>query len=385
MKRIGYLLILIFAAIQVNAEDIIVFRNGSVAKGKVIEVGVSEIKYKKSSNPKGPSYAIPKTDVLSINYDNGEIESFDNVVSKQSEEPNIATSGDNNQSLCYQYNQAYPTRQDFQKPSGETNYAYIYWGIGDESILISKDIEINFEMNKSAGYEVGFMTELYPYQIAITNRTGKPVYIDLGNTYRVFDDGVNKTSEVWYDGKSYIENREKSNNSGLALGAVTGVLGIGGVLGNLANGISVGHNSGSSLSVDKSGQRIIGIGPYGRITLPAHLSAVDTSVKESYELMEVESTKKIKNQIGLSIKKWELKKYKETDLPWKYDFYITVSNDSEFRSYQMYPIHLYARALYGVGKLEKLTSVDFSGDVHFNSLYDIDDNTKFVFSRIRFK
>jgi len=77
MKRkllIGLALIAI--ATNLNAQDVITLQSGEQERGKVEEVGTTEIKYHKESNPNGPIYAISKSDVLKIEYNNGYIDEF---------------------------------------------------------------------------------------------------------------------------------------------------------------------------------------------------------------------------------------------------------------------------------------------------------------------
>ncbi len=63
--------------IGVCARDIIVLQNGDIINGFVTEVLTNEIKYKKASNPDGPVYTVEKKEILSIMYENGEIEKFE--------------------------------------------------------------------------------------------------------------------------------------------------------------------------------------------------------------------------------------------------------------------------------------------------------------------
>lgn len=58
-------------------------RNGDIIEVKVIEVGVSEIKYKKCEHLDGPIYSILKSDVFMIKYSNGEKDVF-----KEDSKPN---------------------------------------------------------------------------------------------------------------------------------------------------------------------------------------------------------------------------------------------------------------------------------------------------------
>ena len=65
-----------------HAQDVIVKTDGNTIATKVIEVGQSEIKYKKFNHQDGPTYTILKTDVSYINYENGERESFGAAATK---------------------------------------------------------------------------------------------------------------------------------------------------------------------------------------------------------------------------------------------------------------------------------------------------------------
>lgn len=92
MKKVIILLLCaIFSNNSSFAQDVIVKKDGSTILSKVIEVGSSEIKYKKIGKPDGPLYSINVSDVLSVNYESGEKESFENVV-KDDNKKDIAES-----------------------------------------------------------------------------------------------------------------------------------------------------------------------------------------------------------------------------------------------------------------------------------------------------
>lgn len=61
------------------AQDILVLHDGSTIQSKVVEVGTSEIKYKKWDNLDGPIYSISRKDLLSLNYQNGTKETFEEI------------------------------------------------------------------------------------------------------------------------------------------------------------------------------------------------------------------------------------------------------------------------------------------------------------------
>lgn len=74
-------LFLLCIAGTVIAQDVIVMKDQSTVMSKVLEITSTEIKYKKWNNQDGPIYSISKSEILSINYENGEVEIFNNNVS----------------------------------------------------------------------------------------------------------------------------------------------------------------------------------------------------------------------------------------------------------------------------------------------------------------
>ncbi len=63
--------------------DNIILKNGEEISGKILEIGITEIKYKKCENINGPTYTIKKSDVLMIRYSNGTKEIFTTESSKE--------------------------------------------------------------------------------------------------------------------------------------------------------------------------------------------------------------------------------------------------------------------------------------------------------------
>ncbi len=88
MKKIIILLFIFSSALTVSAQDVIVKKDGSTVLSKVIEIGTTEVKYKKWNNQNGPNYTILKSDIQAINYENGEKETFGNEVATQPEQFN---------------------------------------------------------------------------------------------------------------------------------------------------------------------------------------------------------------------------------------------------------------------------------------------------------
>ncbi len=76
MKYILLFILFICSSNIIKAQDTLSMRSGENILVKVIEVGTSEVKYKKIDNLNGPVFSILKSDLLVIKYENGTKEDF---------------------------------------------------------------------------------------------------------------------------------------------------------------------------------------------------------------------------------------------------------------------------------------------------------------------
>ncbi|MDR0831206.1 MAG: hypothetical protein LBN95_14025 [Prevotellaceae bacterium] len=98
MKKIFIILGLLFVANGVWSQDKIITKNKEQISAKVLEIEELIVKYKKFDNLEGPTYSIKKSDIVTIIYQNGNIENFNDkkqpVVENQldriiEQEPNL--------------------------------------------------------------------------------------------------------------------------------------------------------------------------------------------------------------------------------------------------------------------------------------------------------
>lgn len=71
MKKLIFLAVLSALCFSVKAQDIIVKKDGSTIKAKILEVSKTEIKYKSYDNQTGPSFIISSSDVDVVKYNSG--------------------------------------------------------------------------------------------------------------------------------------------------------------------------------------------------------------------------------------------------------------------------------------------------------------------------
>jgi len=77
MKQLLMSMTLTLISFYLYSQDVIIGNDGTSEVAKVLEVGESEIRYKKFSNLEGPSYTMPLKDIARINYENGSSDEFE--------------------------------------------------------------------------------------------------------------------------------------------------------------------------------------------------------------------------------------------------------------------------------------------------------------------
>jgi hypothetical protein len=95
MKRLLSTIPFILVSALVFGQDLIVLKNGDDIPGKVLEVTQDEVKYKKQSNPDGPTYTIDKDFVFFVKYANGEKDMFSEAPEPVQSTPSNAPSSSN--------------------------------------------------------------------------------------------------------------------------------------------------------------------------------------------------------------------------------------------------------------------------------------------------
>jgi hypothetical protein len=98
MKNLFLILLLIGSSSIIKAQDTLSMRSGENILVKVIEVGTSEVKYKKLDNINGPLFSILKSDLLTIKYENGTKEDFSNI---KTNSPDLFMQGQNDAIINY--------------------------------------------------------------------------------------------------------------------------------------------------------------------------------------------------------------------------------------------------------------------------------------------
>lgn len=287
------LLSMLLSLASVNAQDMIVTRNGDVIQAKVTKIGTTEVDYKKWSNQDGPTYSIAISSILAINYQNGEKEAFENVSANgKSQTTKSETDGQQsivqvkpedlspeakaaNDVLIAKYNALVEldiTKKQEGKIGDKIYSASAIYGIKNNSLITNDDIELGFvtghllqrKKTEPVEWKEGHGDLNQALQLSVRNKTNRTLYVDLGNSFFI---SLGQAT-CYYVPSSTTTTQGASNGGSVNLGAVTGALGIGGVAGTLANGINVGGGSANSTTSTTYSQRVIAVPPMSSVNLP---------------------------------------------------------------------------------------------------------------------
>lgn len=342
--------IAIGATVVTMYADIIIKNDGTTINAYDVEIGSKSVIYSESQNADATIKRIPIADVFAVKIGDGPITP---VNAQSTSQPQVQgeikpVPAADNAALIAAYNKETPYHPT-KKFGGYTQDVLVYYSVSDESVLSTDEVEIAIahcepKENSKKGW---WNWDKWDYRIAIRNKTDKPVYIDLANTFRT---SIKGESESWYDGAMYTQSSGSGSGVSLGLGAVAGALGVGGAVGTLANGIAVGGGSSSGTTVSKGVQRIMAIGPHSTGYLPTHPHIIDKKIEERPERFEDYSPLGEKDK--WSIRKWELREFNITNTPLTRAYYLTISTTPDFSTHFTLPVKLYARAAYGTPSLE---------------------------------
>lgn len=340
MKKVFVLLS--FVSLNVSAQDVIVKKDGSTILSKVLEVNQNDIKYKKYSNQNGPTYTIGKSDIISINYENGDKDMFGEVENQPQTQKNKSSDkptdpqcikrnpSEDNEYLIGLYGKRYTIGKKFSKQSkASVSSCLTTWGVAPSSTVSNEDIEIEFLINN---------LDYFKYTIFITNRTDHTIYIDRGNSYRVSRD---ENFCYYNSGNQVTVTRGKSGGMTVNLGSIANVAGIGGALGTVANGVNVGGGVSNTSGMTIGQQRFLVLPPNGRAALAKENDIAGNKLDRYERLVYCMS------HLRLPIHNGEVLNYDENNTPYAIDYLITYSDNQNFTTYSVLNTKLYLKQVFG--------------------------------------
>ena len=145
------------------------------------------VKYKKFSNQQGPTYTINKSEVMAINYESGDKDTFEDAPQPAKQEADdkpeiiVAQPAADNAEIISRYNQTYEHGEAIKDKDKQAKEGICILGVGDSSVLSTEDVEIQFRQE--------------PYEYGLTTMGGKTCYNIL---WRFFVQVHNKTNNIIY-------------------------------------------------------------------------------------------------------------------------------------------------------------------------------------------
>lgn len=327
----------LFYAVAMYAQDVIVKKDGSTILAKVTKVSDKEVEYKKYKSNSDRLYSISIPEVMAINYEDGEKETFDNV--SKEEKPQNTNSEEQqsiiqitpdklsanakaaNDVLIARYNAPVEiTIEEKQKKKvgvKEASYAKAIYGVKSNSVLSNDELEINillgtlskYKKNDPYKWHKGHCLYNPAILLKIHNKSNKMLYIDLGNTFFV----SMGNAFCYYVPTSTTTTNSSSNGGSVNLGSIAGALGVGGVAGTLASGINVGGGSSSSTTSTTYAQRIMALPPMSYVDLPAQFMFEIREISKGVISMYREISKGLLSMYNKGIEKYMY--YTEVNFP----------------------------------------------------------------------
>ncbi len=301
MKTIRLLLSLIAVLSgmgMLKAQDVLITKEGDALKVWNVEVSGSAVFYQESMDENAAFKRMNKSDLLMIKYQDGKRviigEEGKSTEGKSTEQVPVATATEkpafgvnpnletDNIRLVNEFNNA-DINCKIDKAGKKTTGVLFVLGLKTGSIIETPELKASFSLKeqykfKNPKYDDEII-DMWEYrktlgyvkkseikiEIMLKNKTNKAIYIDLANSFVI--DNSNK-STAYYVPTATTTSSGRSSGVGVNMGAVAGALGVGGMVGTLANGVNVGGGNTFGTSTVTYNQRIVIIPPMASISLP---------------------------------------------------------------------------------------------------------------------
>lgn len=277
MKKLLFFIYCFFAfSLTIKGQDVIVKKDGTTILSKVLEVNQDIIKYKKNSNLDGPVYSVSVNDIISINYANGEVDKFTSQLSIN--DSAVQNHSENNRSFINDgLISAYNDRDvicNVSKSQKKAKWIYRLLRVHNGSVIGNEDVKMNAYIKQYKLYGDD-ESELY---VTIENCSDRIIYLDLGSSsYR-----KSKSASTFFVNSSTTKSNGQDTGGSVNLGSIASVLGVGGAIGTIASGTTLGGQTKTGTSTTIYAERIITVAPHSVYTLPAK-KFYSSSVEEPYK------------------------------------------------------------------------------------------------------
>ncbi len=343
---LSLLIAFIYAVSALNAQDVIVLRSGESLKAYGVNVGKKFITYKLLPDDKGRK-RIGRSKVFSVKKEFGEMVLISDTTTSL---PTIKGDGevaravdDSNSEIIAVYNRVKGGCTGKSAGSRKTGRAIAIMGVGESSVLSNEDVLVEIVPYKRKGMRA------MQYKIFLYNKSDAALYVDLENSFRIFNDG---TSRPYFSSQKVA--RTKKSERRVVAESKYNVAGRQKYMGrkSVTGGIKVSESRKSGVSVSGlSNAKRLAIPPKSRAALPPKLYLNDDEVDASYDYFFMKLDKKKYN-----LKAWESIVLGEDESPVKNRFMVRYSTDEKFGHYSTVEFSLYLRELIGLGFFTRMVN-----------------------------
>lgn len=346
MRKVIMFLMMLSMSIVVQAQDVVITKEGNALKVYGLEVTASAVFYRESAEESAPIVRKKKADLLMIKYSDGRKEIIDD--DSQNEESVTAT----------QQQQA-PAMEEFTAEDASANEAALAkWknfpaGKMKEknkkaaflccvlrpdkaSHIADRNVELSFHGQNTL---LSWRNNI-AFVLSVKNKTNKTIYLDLSNSFFI----RGEQSQAYFVPTASSFTTGTSTAVGVNMGAVAGAMGVDGKAGKLASGINVGKGSSKYNTTVTYSQRVIAIPPMSTKSLDAmeirQSNLKMRSVENDYLPREL-SVSKIINR-GASVD------FEEGEVPVKFGSFITYSFTEDIQSPRELQVSYSVRRIIGL-------------------------------------
>lgn len=387
MNRLMALAIVCCGFASAAAQDVIVKKDGTTILAKVIAVGDDVVEYKKHSNLNGPTYKVNVDKLLSVNYENGEKDTFESVAANPaaggSDMVSFGKSSadvvEKNRQLIAAYNSVTPKWTAKQKDNDAKHLLNVV-RLAENSVLENDDVKLDITLSDVAydkllaeklvfvDYSSGKNAKLqyavdmyqnYALGVKVQNKTNHTIYIDLGNTFLT----RSGEAQAYYVPSSTVTSNGSTAGGSVNLGSVAGAVGIGGALGTLAGGVNVGGANSTTVSKVEYAQRVLAIPPMSSKMLDLKLLFDDSPNAYRYVVLKDKSTSRFRcfTAVGQfdGLKVGDIIHWSPDDTMMNWGFYLSYAFDEACSQQAAVRFDMYVSDSYGITQKMKAWSTDY--------------------------
>lgn len=369
MKTLRFLVVIATMALtqSVVAQDIIITQEGDAHKVYELEIGASSVFYKAENSENAALQKMDKANILMIKYQDGRKvimgQEENSAPAAQASPVQPTTTQDNgkpaelspelkqqNLEWIREYNKNNTFRNVEPQKDKQANRLLCTLGFKESSTVFTNDIKVEFEIGRFDPMEEKYISladdmrnRINAFNVLLSvklrNTSTRTIYVDLGDSFFTHNGEAN----AMYTPTATTTSSSTSQGVGVNLGAVTNTMGVGGAVGTLAQGVSVGSGTTTGTSCTTYSQRIIAI-PAKSSKLIEYYNLFNTNdkysffeCKNSYRLLYTKKNINIDERII----------FNEEETPLQFATFITYSYNEDCAEKQFLNTELYLKEVLG--------------------------------------